>query len=71
MTDKYIKGKDYTKLPLGTKLQGGEIKTCPHCQRLGLELQQGAKTFYSHIDAMEFDGPDFNTIHDMCPKPQK
>lgn len=39
---------DYTKLPIGKKLENGEIQECPHCgQRALLEITDGKK-WYTH-----------------------
>ena len=47
---------DYYRLPLGTKLETGEIQTCTYCGKNGLaELVEG-KTFYTHYQSVGFNG---------------
>jgi hypothetical protein len=50
-----MKIDDYTRLPLGTKLEDGEIKICPHCGNNGLEKDVDGKTFYNHHTAAGYD----------------
>jgi|HubBroStandDraft_6_1064221.scaffolds.fasta_scaffold1427114_2 hypothetical protein len=47
-------GKNYTRLPIGTKINGSEIKTCPECGEPGLLETTDAKTYYTHGDIVEF-----------------
>jgi len=62
-----IRGKDYRKLPIGTKLGGKEIGLCPHCGQHGLVEEKDGTTFYVHIDAVELEEP-VKTRFVMCPK---
>jgi hypothetical protein len=39
---------DYTAMSLGTKIENGEIKKCPHCGNNGLAEEANGKTFYTH-----------------------
>ena len=42
----------YTNLPLGTKVERGEIQICPHCGRRGIaENDQGA-IYYIHAESL-------------------
>jgi hypothetical protein len=56
--------KDYTRLPLGATIDGGEIKLCPLCGKLGLAVErpESGKVHYTHSQSLEFDqegGVDF------------
>lgn len=48
------KGKDYTVMPLGARIDDGEIKVCPECGRRGLAVDDldVHKTYYTHVQAI-------------------
>jgi len=48
---------DYTVLALGTKIEGGEIKVCPRCNRRGLHIDQDGHGFYTHFRIVSRDDP--------------
>jgi len=48
---------DYTVLPMGTRLEGGEIKVCPKCQRRGLRTEVDGHCFYTHFQIIRKDDP--------------
>jgi hypothetical protein len=39
---------DYTGLPLGTQVDGGEVVECPYCKRRGLKVLVNGVAFYNH-----------------------
>jgi hypothetical protein len=60
---------DYTRLPIGTKLDSGEIQKCPHCQRTGLLEVVDKKKWYTHSQFVGFDSKGSPVTNwDMCPK---
>jgi hypothetical protein len=40
--------KDYTVLPVGTKIERGEIRVCPICGKNGIAINIGGEVFYTH-----------------------
>ncbi len=63
---------DYTQLPLGTKIDNGEIKTCPHCGKAGLAEQASGKMFFTHLQACGFNERGLPEMKwDWCPKQEK
>jgi hypothetical protein len=44
--------RDYTALPIGTKISKNEIKACPHCGKAGLAEEVYGKTFFTHSQAV-------------------
>jgi hypothetical protein len=61
-----MSGKDYTLLPLGTKIGAGEIKICPHCGHHGLHELAGGTDWYTHAETLD---PLTLKVHFvMCPK---
>jgi hypothetical protein len=48
---------DYTVLPMGTKVEGGEITVCPKCQRRGLHVEMDGHSFYTHFQILRKDDP--------------
>ena len=48
---------DYTVLALGTKVEGGEVKVCPKCQRRGLNVEMDGHNFYTHFKILRKDDP--------------
>jgi hypothetical protein len=43
---------DYTRLPIGTKLEEGEIQTCPHCGKPGYaQTTDKNKMYYIHSES--------------------
>jgi hypothetical protein len=40
--------KDYTVLPVGTKLDKGEVQVCSYCRKNGLATKTNDVTFYAH-----------------------
>jgi hypothetical protein len=34
---------------MGTKVEGGEVKVCPKCQRRGLNMEMDGHSFYTHF----------------------
>jgi hypothetical protein len=39
---------DYTGLPFGTEVDGGEVVVCPYCKRRGLKVFVDGVAFYNH-----------------------
>jgi hypothetical protein len=39
---------DYTGLPLGTQVDGGEVVVCPYCKKRGLKVLVNNVAFYNH-----------------------
>ncbi len=48
---------DYTVLPMGKRVDGGEIKVCPKCQRRGLHVDMDGHSFYTHFQILRKDDP--------------
>lgn len=48
---------DYTVLPLGTRVDGGEVQVCPKCQRPGLHVAMDGHSFYTHFQILRKDDP--------------
>jgi hypothetical protein len=64
-----MKIDDYTRLPIGTKIDNGEIQTCPHCGKLGLLEEVDGKKWFTHSQARGFNSKGSPQISwDMCPK---
>jgi hypothetical protein len=59
-------GKDYTKYPVGSKIDGGEIQLCPDCKRNGLLDENNGEKFYVHSQAVATDSTSL--VFDMCPR---
>lgn len=62
--------KDYTWLPVGTKMDNGEIQACPYCKRVGLMTSIGGTTTYTHKLVIRTDsesGESFMLSKDQCP----
>lgn len=63
---------DYTNLPLGLQLDGGEIQACPHCNRIGLRQEIDGKIHFAHSHLAETDEKNNLMIRmDICPKKSK
>jgi hypothetical protein len=63
--------KDYTRLPLGTKFESGEIKICTYCSRHGLTEEVEGKTYFTHVEGVQFIQGNPEVRWDFCPQPQK
>jgi hypothetical protein len=50
-----MKVNDYTQLPLGTQLEGGEIRICPQCGKAGLAQDSPGKVSFTHSETCDFD----------------
>jgi hypothetical protein len=62
---------DYTRLPLGTKTDGGEVKTCTHCGKPGLAEEVDGKTYFTHVEAVGFNQQGSPEMRwDYCPPPK-
>ena len=48
---------DYTVLPMGARVEGGEVKVCPKCQRRGLNVEMDGHSFYTHFQILNKDNP--------------
>jgi hypothetical protein len=48
---------DYTVLPMGTRVGGGEVKVCPKCGRRGLCVEMSGHSFYTHFQFKNTDDP--------------
>jgi len=58
--------KDYTWLPVGTRIDGGEIEECSHCGRRGLLENIRGELVFTHTTAVGFkNGPTLDW--DICP----
>jgi hypothetical protein len=60
--------QDYTKLAVGTKIAGKEIKNCPHCGRNGLFETTDGKDWYVHAEGVDANASEATTGWTMCPK---
>jgi hypothetical protein len=43
---------DYTRLPIGTKLEEGEIQRCPYCGKHGYAQTISGKAYYTHSESI-------------------
>ncbi len=60
---------DYTKVPVGTKLDEGEVYKCPHCGRPGLLEIVNEKKWFTHSQSVGFTDKGIPQIlWDMCPR---
>ena len=61
-------GADYTRLPIGTKIEDGEIGVCPKCGKRGLARKDVAvkKVYYSHADTFGFFGDEPDARFEFC-----
>lgn len=50
-----MKTTDYASMPLGTKIDNGEIQTCPVCEKAGLAEKVGAITYFTHFHTVGFN----------------
>ena len=48
---------DYTVLPIGARVEGGEVKVCPKCRRVGLNVEMDGHSFYTHFQILSKDDP--------------
>jgi hypothetical protein len=64
-----MRHESYTHLPIGMKIDNGEIRKCPHCGKSGLLEVVDGKKWYTHSQIVGFDSrgsPEMSW--DMCPK---
>ncbi len=61
---------DYTKFPIGQKVDRGEIQICPHCGRRGVAETVNGMTFFTHSQWARINDkePKYEIGWDMCPK---
>jgi hypothetical protein len=64
--------EDFSKLPVGTKIDRGTVQMCPHCKKFGLLEETGGIQWYTHSQWRGYD-EDFNPVigWDSCPKEKK
>ena len=61
--------KDYTKLAIGTRIDNGVIRLCPHCGRPGLLEEREGKQWYVHSEGADLTAVDaMRAAWEMCPK---
>jgi len=62
---------NYTQLPLGTSIDDGEIKVCPHCGKRGLaELRPDRELKFTHSQiVVPRADSSVVIVWDTCPKP--
>jgi hypothetical protein len=68
--------QDYTKMVVGTKIDGGEVTICPYCGRCGLKVFVNDVAFYNHrlgsfLVQSEQNGRHVETVQiidESCPK---
>lgn len=61
-------GQDFTLLPIGFKIDNGEIQVCPFCERRGkLEIVDG-KDWYIHSHVLSAGANLPAVACDMCPR---
>lgn len=64
-----MKVGDYTRVPIGTKLEGSVIERCPHCGSNGLPVTVDGKTRYNHgIVISSEQNQEFDMGFSWCPK---
>lgn len=59
---------DYTGLPIGTLIDGGEVVICPYCNRRGLKVFVNAVAFYNHRLGSFLVGEMVQIVDESCPK---
>jgi hypothetical protein len=61
---------DYTLVPVGTKIGGGEIKICPVCKKAGLAKQIEKVLVFIHLRWAGVTGDGFAEIrNEECQVP--
>jgi hypothetical protein len=60
--------QDYTKMMVGTKIDGGEVTVCPYCGRCGLKVFVNDVAFYNHRLGSLLAGDTVQVIDDSCPQ---
>jgi hypothetical protein len=64
-----VKAIDYSRINLGTQMDGGIVGTCPACLRAGLAETVNGRTFYTHRVAFGFNMEGEPVVEwDMCPR---
>jgi hypothetical protein len=66
-----LRVKEYTHFAAGTKLEnGGEIHTCPHCDRSALLEEVDGRKWFTHSETVGFDSKGNPTLKwETCPPP--
>ena len=65
-----MKTDDYTCLPVGTRIDNGEIKVCPYCGKNALAEIVNDSTFFTHSQSVGFDENQRTVVRlDWCPNP--
>jgi hypothetical protein len=59
---------DYTELPIGTRIDKGEIVICPYCHRHGLKVFVNDVAFYNHRMGAFLVGEMVQIVDESCPK---
>lgn len=60
--------EDYTQMPIGVKIQKGDITECPHCKKVGVIESRNEKTFYFHrLGYKLINGGPPEIIDETCP----
>lgn len=60
---------DYSVLPVGLSLDGGEIKVCPHCGKNGLAEEVNKSMFFTHRQEVGWNENNQPVMTwEMCPR---
>lgn len=66
--ERVMSTRDFTSLPIGVKVDNGEVRKCPYCNRRGvLEIVNGAD-WYIHSETIIADPESPLLRWDMCPQ---
>ena len=62
-----VNTKYFTLLPIGLKIENGEIQVCPYCNRRGKLEVVGGKRWYIHSETVSAEATSPAVQCDMCP----
>jgi hypothetical protein len=64
-----MRTRDYSRLPLGSKVEAGEIRLCPHCNLAGLCEEVEGKQYFVHSQTAGYTQQGgFVLTWEACPK---
>ena len=58
---------NYTKLPIGTKLDSGEIQVCTYCGKHGIAEKHDDKIIFVHGDVLDETSDTLTVEWVQCP----
>ena len=65
-----MRTRDYSRLPIRTKVENGEVRVCPHCGRAGLCEEVDGREYFVHSQTAGVNEQGgFVLTWESCPKP--